>query len=149
MLAGHKAINPGEKLYTNVHGVTIHRDDLMKINDEDFVSEFFRAAGLLRKLNLNDTDIALLKGITLLSRGEYSCLVFPFCQRGGCGVGIIDNLSKRSRTGSSQNFKQNIPLIETAFQEALPSTAAPGAQCDVLAQSFQHGVAVCKQISRL
>ena len=70
MLAGHRAINPGEKLYTNLAGITIHRDDLMKINDEDFVSEFFRAAGLLRRLNLSNSDVALMKGITLLSRGK-------------------------------------------------------------------------------
>ena len=77
MLAGHTAINPTEKLFTNPAGITIHRDDLMKINDEDFVSEFFRAAGLLRKLNLTNIDIALLKGITLLSRGIVTIIV-PF-----------------------------------------------------------------------
>ena len=47
----------------------------MKINDEDFVSEFFRAAGLLRKLNLTNVDIALLKGITLLSRGRVTIII--------------------------------------------------------------------------
>ena len=78
MLAGHTAINPTEKLFTNPAGITIHRDDLMKINDEDFVSEFFRAAGLLRKLNLTNIDIALLKGITLLSRGIVTIIgIFP------------------------------------------------------------------------
>ena len=78
MLAGHTAINPTEKLFTNPAGITIHRDDLMKINDEDFVSEFFRAAGLLRKLNLTNIDIALLKGITLLSRGIVTIIgLFP------------------------------------------------------------------------
>ena len=76
MLAGHTAINPKDELYTNTAGITIHRDDLMKINDEDFVSEFFRAAGLLKKLNLTNADIALMKGITLLSRGAVTSFCF-------------------------------------------------------------------------
>ena len=71
VLCNYHTVNQKENLYTCSCGITMDAEDLHKMCEYRFVQEMFHVAGVLQRLNLDQQEIALLKGIIILSTGEH------------------------------------------------------------------------------
>ncbi len=72
VLCNYHAVNHVESLYTCACGVTWDIENLNKMCEYGFIDQMFHSAEVLQRLKLTPTEIALLKGIIVLSTGIIS-----------------------------------------------------------------------------
>ena len=70
LISAYRAFNADLKLFTHVCGYTLHKEQLSRLEDPDFLEALFAVANRLKKLNLGVDEECLLKGIMLLASGK-------------------------------------------------------------------------------
>ncbi len=63
-------VNVEKQLYTNSSGCTISMRDLAKVFNDDFSDELLRITGIMKRLQLDWEEIALLKAVCLFFTGK-------------------------------------------------------------------------------
>jgi hypothetical protein len=70
LVSAHKAFNVDHFLFTHVCGYTLHIEEMSKVHDLDFLQSLFKVAARMKKLQLTTEEECILKGLSILSRGE-------------------------------------------------------------------------------
>ncbi|ESN90247.1 hypothetical protein HELRODRAFT_182655 [Helobdella robusta] len=92
LISAYKAFNSEHLIYTHFCGYTVHLEDMSRLYDDGFLQNVFKAARMLKNLNMTEEEECLLKSIIILFRDRAE-LVNPDLVE-SCQLKIIDAVNR-------------------------------------------------------